>query len=80
MHFKVRLRAPILQVILCQQSRGGGGGSGGGDSSSQSRAVMIDREWLECLLTSYYLFIEHFQGDPDIQVRFGQLSSNQIIM
>ena len=38
---------------------------------------MIDREWLECLLTSYYLFIEHFQGDPDIQV---QLKSNNYII
>ena len=35
--------------------------------ASRTPAVMIDREWLECLLTSYYLFVQQFQGDPDIQ-------------
>ena len=30
---------------------------------------MITKDWLECMLTSYYLFIEHFKGDPDIQVQ-----------
>ena len=30
---------------------------------------LISQDWLECMLTSYYLFIEHFKGDPDVQVR-----------
>ena len=29
---------------------------------------MITKEWLESILTSYYIFIEHFQGDPDVEV------------
>ena len=30
---------------------------------------MITKEWLESILTSYYIFIEHFQGDPDLEVK-----------
>jgi len=29
---------------------------------------MINKDWLECMLTSYYLFIEQYRGDPDVQV------------
>merc|ERR1711953_1631635 len=44
---------------------------------SRTPAVMIDREWLECLLTSYYLFVQQFQGDPDIQVLSFLLKSSR---
>ena len=52
--------APIIavQVILCKQSR---------QSSSLSPTVMIDREWLECLLTSYYLFCKNFRGEIEVR-------------
>ena len=37
--------------------------------SAGTTVSMITKDWLECMLTSYYLFIEHFKGDPDIQVQ-----------
>ena len=30
---------------------------------------MVTKDWLECMLTSYYLFIECTHVDPDVQVR-----------
>ena len=38
-------------------------------TSAGTTVWMITKDWLECMLTSYYLFIEHFKGDPDIQVQ-----------
>ena len=59
--------APIIaeQVILGKQSRQRR------VSSSLRPTVMIDREWLECLLTSYYLFCKQISVNPDIKVSTG---------
>ena len=31
--------------------------------------AMVTKDWLESMLTSYYLFIECTLVDPDVQVR-----------
>ena len=32
------------------------------------QTFVLSKDWLECMLTSFYLFIEGTEGDPDVQV------------
>ncbi len=37
-------------------------------SAGGKACFTVTRDWLESILTSFYIFIEHVKMDPDIQV------------